>query len=218
MKHYDYEISRFVEDELPEAEKIKLTEHLTVCEKCRETLKDYKEMRDNIKQFYIDIPGEFEIVRNNTDNRDIINLKSVWTRRLFIPFAAAASLIIGLMIFQLTSNNRDATVSKGIKPIVSDIQKDYTPQTDNKNIVKDNHGISRYQVRIVNRFRGKTSPTDYVYSVAVFNDVIDKAITVREDSLKHIQYLMSIGMDSGRPDDNSTIDSTLMKLKIESLN
>jgi hypothetical protein len=218
MKHYDYEISRFVEDELPEDEKIKLTEHLTECEKCRETLKDYEEMRDNIKQFYIDIPGEFEIVRNNTDNRDIINLKSVWTRRLFIPFAAAASLIIGLMIFKLTSDIRDANVSKGIKPIVSDIQKDYTQQTDNKDIVKDIHSMSRYPVRIVNRFRGKTPLPDYVYSVAIFNDVIDKAITVREDSLKHIQYLMSIGMDSGWPDDNSTIDSTLMKLKIESLN
>jgi len=52
------------------------------------------------------------------------------------------------------------------------------------------------------------------FSVAFFNEVINKTIAAREDSLENIRYILSLGKDSKPIEFNSEIDSTLIKLNM----
>ena len=56
MKHYEYEISLYVEDELPLNKKEELLSHLFKCKKCNQILHDYSNIKNNIVQFYEKLP------------------------------------------------------------------------------------------------------------------------------------------------------------------
>ena len=51
MKHYEYEISLFVEDELPENKKEELLAHLTNCKRCNALMNDFSNIKSDLAQF-----------------------------------------------------------------------------------------------------------------------------------------------------------------------
>ena len=52
MKHYDLEISRFIDNELSANEQKELFSHLSNCEDCGKILSDFMEMKQNSRSFY----------------------------------------------------------------------------------------------------------------------------------------------------------------------
>ncbi len=102
MKHYEFEISQFVDNELNVAEQKKLFLHLSECETCRETLSDYMGMKKDAKLFYNEIkftaanPTKFLIESDKKRN----NYKA-----LFYIAAAASIILCFALISQLNSKN-----------------------------------------------------------------------------------------------------------------
>ncbi len=61
MKHYEYEISLFVEDELPENKKEELLAHLKNCKRCNALMNDFSNIKSDLANFYEMLPqNEFQ--------------------------------------------------------------------------------------------------------------------------------------------------------------
>ncbi len=97
MKHYEYEISLFVEDELPEDKKEKLLSHLRNCDKCRRMLQDYENIKNNITQFYKALPEPGNEIKFGETRSNRSSLKR-GTRKYIIPVSITVLVIFLLFL------------------------------------------------------------------------------------------------------------------------
>ena len=70
MKHYEYEISLYVEGELPENKKEELLAHISSCKICKAVINDFFNIKSDLANFYEVLPqNEFQF--NNELNPDL---------------------------------------------------------------------------------------------------------------------------------------------------
>jgi len=92
MKHYDFEISLFVDNELDEEMQREMFEHLAKCDECRKTIQCFLGIKKEVNNYYgsmstAPVPVlSGSAVRNNS-------------RSTIYAFSAAASLIIVSVLF-----------------------------------------------------------------------------------------------------------------------
>lgn len=135
MKHYDYEISLFVENELPEDKKEELLSHLSTCKKCSRMMRDYENIKNNIAQFYKTLPDFGNEIKFGATLPSKFSLKP-GTRKYVMPISAAALVILLLLFlvkvnFQQPKVNLATTVKKEL--VLSDY---YNISTFNRAINK----------------------------------------------------------------------------------
>ena len=95
MKHYELEISQFMDNELSDDEQKILFTHLSECEECRKTLSDFMEMKKESRLFYENINVELKSAITLPFGVDSKKEKNIY-KPLFY-YAAAASIIFGLL-------------------------------------------------------------------------------------------------------------------------
>ena len=100
MKHYDFEISLLVENELPENMK-ELFKHLAKCGKCSKTLSDFRQIQSSVTDFYSSLPGSETGLKYAVTDNLILKRRSSFSKYI-IPLSFAASAI--LMFFLLNTS------------------------------------------------------------------------------------------------------------------
>ncbi|MGA9291768.1 MAG: hypothetical protein WBV81_04210 [Ignavibacteriaceae bacterium] len=107
MKHYEYEVSLFVENELPPDKKEELFLHLSRCNKCSNVLTDYQKLQSHISNFYNTLPSSnFNII--SEQNRKNISWR-VKFRKILIPVSVSALIII-MILFYTEFNTRQSGI------------------------------------------------------------------------------------------------------------
>lgn len=157
MKHYEFEISLLVEDELPEDQKQILLSHLSVCGKCRQTLEDYSKIKNDVYQFYDVLPSQ----PFNAEVKTSFNNKPSTISLITWSFGIAVIVIL-LFLFLLSSNKKG---------------------TKNQTVANDSlthHSIMIPETEIQNHLYTSDS-------YRTFNEAIDSAITLRQDNLFYVQ-------------------------------
>jgi len=102
MKHYELEISQFIDNELTAGEQKKLFAHLSDCEECRAILSDFMEMKKESRAFYEDIDVDLKPVINLPEAVESKKENNIY-KPLFY-FSAAALIILGLLFLLKLSN------------------------------------------------------------------------------------------------------------------
>ncbi|MGE5412394.1 MAG: anti-sigma factor family protein [Clostridiales bacterium] len=245
MKHYDYEISLFVEDELPDEQVHELNMHLASCKSCRQVLSDYIEIKNDISRFYKGLPENFQgknqkSLSTNSDSSIIneihrkqlnsynIKINSYGWKKLLIPFSIAASFIIVVLAFwTLVTHNIQHTYKSGnISAIPKDMKQTVSTQESNpSNLYTDEDGKMKNsskalnsQVKSLKRQQTNSFEDNYVLTFKCFNEEIDKSIAAHKDSIMNIGYLLSFTSHCDINDFNSVIDSVLIKQNLQILN
>jgi hypothetical protein len=95
MKHYEMEISRFIDNEIPSDEHQRLFAHLSDCEECRKTLMDFMEIKKDSRSYYEDF--QIEIKPAFDIPVEIVPKKEKNIYKSFFYFSAAASVILGVL-------------------------------------------------------------------------------------------------------------------------
>ncbi|MCK9211109.1 MAG: zf-HC2 domain-containing protein [Ignavibacteriaceae bacterium] len=103
MKHYEFEISQFLDNELPADEQKKLFMHLSKCSECAEVLSDFMKMKKDVKSVYNDMNVELK------DSSALMNLLEPPTKKrnsykTMFYFTAVASLMLGFFLILLEGN------------------------------------------------------------------------------------------------------------------
>ncbi|MGA7722567.1 MAG: zf-HC2 domain-containing protein [Ignavibacteriaceae bacterium] len=134
MKHYDLEISRFIDNELSANEQKELFSHLSNCEDCGKILSDFMEMKQNSRSFYENL----SVVLNKTFDLPFgtTQKKGEKLYKLLFYFSAAASIILGAMfLYKSTSVVRLETKYSALelKYLRTDIAKNNSHQNDFNN-------------------------------------------------------------------------------------
>lgn len=103
MKHYGFEISQFVDDELSVEDQQMLFFHLAECKDCREILSEYIDIKNGVKSFYNDMDIE---LKSPAASISYIRLKRNIYKPMFY-FSAAALILLGFIFLftQLTGKN-----------------------------------------------------------------------------------------------------------------
>lgn len=238
MKHYDYEISLFVEDELPDEQVHELNMHLASCKSCRQVLSDYMEIKSDISRFYKELPGNIHernqrSLSTNTDrsiikgihneqlNSHNIKINSYGWKKLLIPVSIAASFIIVVLAFwTLVTHNIQHTYKSGnISAVPKDIKQTVSENNSNSSnlytvedgTMKNSSKVLNSHVKSTKRQQTNSLDSNYVLTMECFNEVIDKSIETHKDSIMNIGYLLSFSSHSDINDFNSVIDSVLIK-------
>lgn len=94
MKHYDLEISQFVDNELSVEEQKELFAHLSECQDCRKTLSEFMELKKDSKLFYSQLDVEIEPVKLPAA---VEQKKAKNIYRTLFYFSAAASIFLGIL-------------------------------------------------------------------------------------------------------------------------
>lgn len=104
MKHYDFEVSQFIDNELSVPEQKVLFAHLAQCEECSAFLTDSMNLKKQINTHYLDMNAESGSI-NALMNR--INTRNKQNNYYKISFAIsmAATLILGFFL-AITQHNR----------------------------------------------------------------------------------------------------------------
>ncbi len=100
MKHFELEISQFVDNELFADEQKELFAHLSECEDCRKTLIDFMQMKKESKSFFNELDAELKYIKLPTVQNKKIN---IYKTAFYISTAAA--VLLGVLFFLLQSNN-----------------------------------------------------------------------------------------------------------------
>ena len=150
MKHYDFEISLLVEDELPESRKKELFLHLAKCGKCSNTLSDFRNIKRSVTGFYSDLPGSEPNLKYAEIENLIFERRSSFSKYI-IPLSFLASVI--LMFFLLN---------------ISEINK--------QKLNSVNHESESKSVSVQIEETGLNNPENVIY----FNSAIDESLESRE--------------------------------------
>ncbi len=117
MKHYEFEISLFVENELPPDKKEELFLHLSSCKKCSKVLTDYQKIKYNISDFYETLPSRNIHIIPAPNKKNFI--RRVVSRKILIPVSVFVLIFIAI-IFLLEpgshqpESNSATNVTKGV--------------------------------------------------------------------------------------------------------
>jgi Putative zinc-finger len=152
MKHFEYEISLLVEDELPEDQKRELLSHLSVCKKCRQTLEDFSKIKQEISQFYDVLPSMPEDIHIQLNNKYRLRYKNSIPR--FLGFASIL-VLFGLILFLINNIVTEKHLQAGI----------------------DSHKQDSTMIRDT-KLESYVYPND---SYIIFNEVIDSALALRRN-------------------------------------
>ncbi len=164
MKHYEYEISLYVDDELPPDKKEELLTHIAVCKKCKKTFREYTGIKENLTQFYQELPSRpnlfntFSIKENNFIRRSSGS-------KLIVPLTAAASIVLVFLLIGSPGVYQQKDITH---PIVENKPVEKKLNSKNK-LLNDENRMS--EDRMIN--------TTEDYNL-MFNEVINQAIEARE--------------------------------------
>jgi hypothetical protein len=100
MKHYDFEISLFVDGELAEEDKEKLFAHMAACKECRNTFEEYLRLKEKSKDFFI-------------QKMDKLKNKDAGKNKFYkISFYASAAAAVILIMLLAGGKERTAYIAK----------------------------------------------------------------------------------------------------------
>lgn len=94
MKHYDFEISLYVDNELDDEMQTEMFEHLAKCDECRKTVQGFLSVKKDVNNYYGPISAYTAPVPELPANAAVNN-----SRSSIYAFSAAASLIIVSVLF-----------------------------------------------------------------------------------------------------------------------
>lgn len=97
MKHYEFEISLFVEDELPPHKKEELFLHLSSCKKCSKVLMDYQKIKNNISDFYETLPSRSIYITPTPNKKNFI--RRAVSRKILIPVSISVLIFVSIIFF-----------------------------------------------------------------------------------------------------------------------
>ena len=118
MKHYDFEISQFIDGELEENLQKELFAHLTICENCRLLLYELMDIKDKSKRYFKGIiPDLNEAILPSTSFKKRKE-KNIYKPLFYI--AAAACLLIGFLF--LINQIKEIQLQKKL----TNLEKQYT--------------------------------------------------------------------------------------------
>ncbi|RJP70233.1 MAG: zf-HC2 domain-containing protein [Ignavibacteriales bacterium] len=124
MKHYDYELSLFVDGELRDSEQDKLFEHLAECLECRDTLVELMNLKDKSKKYFAEQLPESERAVIPLFKQTQTNKRNYYREAFY--FAAAACLLLGFL-FLLNKTEETELLNKlsKLNAEYSSLQKNY---------------------------------------------------------------------------------------------
>ncbi len=190
MKHYEYEISLFVEDELPENKKDELMAHLSRCEKCNSLLNDFSNMKSELAHFYKVLPQNENELSIRLSEKKKIN----WNvRKPAFKIAFSIALLFVAIFFLLINSNMNEY--KTNYHTVTSLEKTNAGKSDNF-LVGDfvQHTMS-YQI-----IRDE--------EIKHFNEVIDQALILKEHGLI-ANEILNIDANNGLNNFNEIINKSL---------
>ncbi|MDP3683936.1 MAG: zf-HC2 domain-containing protein, partial [Ignavibacteria bacterium] len=103
MKHYEIEISQFMDNELPADEQKNLFAHLSECGECAKVLSDFLNIKMDVKSVYDDMNVELKNSSAVLKADESLTMKRNVYKTLFY-YTAAASVIFGFFLFFLEGN------------------------------------------------------------------------------------------------------------------
>ncbi len=162
MKHYDYEISLFVDGELLDSEQDKLFEHLAECPECRDTLVELMNLKDKSKKYFAEQLPErdgavIQLIKQTQTN------KRNYYREAFY-FAAAACLLLGvLFLLNKTKENELKNKLNKLNSEYSSLQKSYIsePVTNPQEIINKEKSFAKNKTDAINNGASKQKPEKF---------------------------------------------------------
>jgi len=194
VKHYEFEISKYVEGELPLDKREEMLSHLSKCKKCTKTLNEYKKLKNDLTDFYEALPS----FKNNNfviSNKNHRHFKFVWKIQYAIPLLGAA-LIVLILLFLPREN---AFLHK---PVID------SSVSVNRN-TKELNQAEKIPILSLSNYESEPS-INYSDDIKTFNKVIDKAIEEQERGFVS-SHLLSAGYHLTKKEFNEGINSFLYK-------
>ncbi|MFA6979273.1 MAG: zf-HC2 domain-containing protein [Ignavibacteriaceae bacterium] len=103
MKHYEFEISQFMDNELPADEQKNLFAHLSDCGECARVLSDFMNIKMGIKSVYddmnVELKNSFAVIKAQ---EPVTKKRNVYKTMFY--YTAAASVLFGFFLFFLEGN------------------------------------------------------------------------------------------------------------------
>jgi len=199
MKHYEYEISLFVEGELPSNKQEELLSHLSGCDKCSEILLDYTNVKNNIAYFYKTLSFGKNEIRHPLIKRNKFIFRTGMPR-VIIPISIAASIIL-ILLFLITPGLHRQKIRS-------------VPLIKNESHVKKINKVeeflspdSKLESITIKNIKKKQVVSNYK-NILIFNKVIDHAIALREKKYVSTE-LWNVGKNYEQRDFNEVINSVL---------
>ncbi len=169
MKHYEYEISLFVENELPLDKKEKLFLHLSMCKRCTRVLIDYKKIKNDVAFFYKSLPaGNFETYRSLSKKNYFWQKNS---SKLLIPISAAV-LIMVIILFLIKPGLHQQQI--GSATAIEKGSSEKTINNEENNLILSTKDESK--IIKDDRKRVFINHTE----IDAFNKIIDRSLNARE--------------------------------------
>ncbi len=189
MKHYDYEISLFVDGELQDSEQDKLFEHLAECPECRETLVELMNLKDKSKKYFAEQLPERDISAIPLFKQTKTNKRNYYREAFY--FAAAACLLLGVLF--LLNKTKEYELKNKLNKLNSEyssLQKNYK---SNLVITYKEKSFAENKTNVVNKEDSKQKPEEFskaeIQKSAKENKPNEEManITVRKAPGKYIQ-------------------------------
>lgn len=177
MKHYEFEISLFVENELPPDKKEELFLHLSGCKKCSKVLTDYQKIKYNISDFYETLPSRNIYIPPAPNKKNFI--RRVVSRKILIPASVFVLIFIAVIFFlesgsHQTESNSATNVTKGVTKKTISNEKIKQTSFDYLNITDFNDFINN-TISLKEKVDRELRNASYSYELIEFNKVINTA-------------------------------------------
>jgi hypothetical protein len=98
MKHYDLEISRFIDNELSANEQRELFSHLSNCEDCREIISDFMEMKRKTVSYYNNLSIELKTPVKLLASDIKIKKLHIYKHLFYLNMAASIILVLFILL------------------------------------------------------------------------------------------------------------------------
>lgn len=228
MKHFDYEISLFIDGELPDEEQNKLFEHLAECTECRSTLVEFQSTKTKFKSYY----GSQLPEANGTIIPVTSEVKKIKTNLYKTAFyvAAAACLLIGILFLLNRANEKELQNKfQKLESNYLSLQQNYniaveqkdgqSLNTKNSSVVINNHTEpAQLKKRNINQPQREFAGTKTTKSGESKNNVV--SINLPEQNNNYIQTIFTNDqaiVESGKdyrdhPNDNKNGTRDLLQL------
>ncbi len=103
MKHHEFEISQFLDNELPIVEQKTLFSHLSVCDECSKAMSDLIKIKQGVKSVYDEMHVELKDYSSLTTLLESGRKKRNIYRTMFYT-VTAASILLGFFLILLEGN------------------------------------------------------------------------------------------------------------------
>lgn len=177
MKHYEYEINRFIDHQLKEEEQKELFAHLANCSDCAALLNDYMEIKEKANNFYKGLryePGERKLAFS-------YEKKSKYKYGFY--FSAAAAIILGFL-FLLGLHNKNSNEQKysQLNAKFITLEKSFKSLTENQ--TGDKASIKENEIK--NSFKNKLRNESAV--IKKKGNAIRQETSHKNNEAKYVSY------------------------------